>query len=126
MDAITLISNERERQKRKYSPEHDDDHTGGEIARTAAQLAGYGVLNGSGVDQWGLVAKTAGKRIRQLTVAGALIAAEIDRLNREAVGYMLAAQSNGYSYACLECGRGIETENGRPKPCACCSPKETT
>ena len=31
-------------------------------------------------DGWGLVTKHRGDRVRQLTIAGALIAAEIDRL----------------------------------------------
>lgn len=61
----------------KWSPEHDDAHANGELAEVAGCLA-FSVL-----DPWGLLVKHEKDRIKQLTVAGALIAAEIDRLLRK-------------------------------------------
>lgn len=74
-----------------YSAEHDDEHKQGEIAVVAGEL----VLEGTGAtingpececyqpDPWGLVKKHPERR-RQLVIAGALLAAEIDRLDRVA------------------------------------------
>lgn len=85
-DGTTLIAQERARQIREegWTRAHDDGHGHGELAIVAAELA----LSGTGVsyqgdvdaDRWGLVLKHANNRVRQLTIAGALIAAEIDRL----------------------------------------------
>lgn len=83
-----LIAAERARQvcAAGWTPEHDQDHHGqGELALHAAELALAGTDWESplvGDDDWGLVAKHAGDRQRQLVIAGALIAAEIDRLDR--------------------------------------------
>lgn len=84
-----LIAAERDAQRVKYSAGHDAEHDDGIMAYRAAELAiGSTIKVEVGEhdpDGWGLVTKHRGDRVRQLTIAGALIAAEIDRL--------LAAQS---------------------------------
>jgi hypothetical protein len=95
-----------------YNPEHDDQHTAGEIAFAAACFAaprqiytmhetkrgvvmhdpfpwGRVVCHGRSVedtDGWHMFTtaerKEGKSRVRQLVIAGALIAAEIDRLQR--------------------------------------------
>lgn len=81
-----LIAAERARQA--FDAEHDDDHRYAELAIAAAEIAIDGtdatVSTPHGSDAWGLVAKHGhasprADRVRALTVAGALIAAEIDR-----------------------------------------------
>ena len=77
---IKLIAEERAQHDSKgWDAKHDDlIHSHGEIALIAAKM-----LNNH-PDQWGLTKKTwnEGGRIRQLVVAGSLVAAEIDRLLR--------------------------------------------
>ncbi len=71
-----LIVAERVRQRRKFSDAHDDAHGGDEaLTDTAVDLI-YG-----NHDAWG-ISKKWPDRIRQLSIAGALIASEIDRLKR--------------------------------------------
>ena len=96
-----LIAAERQRQigKEGWTPEHDDEHTGGELAQAAACYAWppprpIDIKRAWPWDlQWwkpelmqGGELVTAGEaresRIRTLVKAGALIAAEIDRLQR--------------------------------------------
>ena len=102
MDGIHLIKAERERQMAAtgshgegWTPEHDDGHDRGELAITAACYAVQGTtaevhqsqpsVRGPDycIDAWpfGVCDDKRKKhsRIRQLTIAGALIAAEIDR-----------------------------------------------
>ena len=95
---IELIAEERAEQSSKYgwSAEHDLTHNSGELAVEAAGLA---VLHTDTVvvqinyeagsifnqekriaDAWGLQKKLKDNPIHALKVAGALIAAEIDRL----------------------------------------------
>lgn len=93
---IDLIRQERRRQRSRqaggeaYSLAHDDEHDKGEIARAAAVYAMppefrdrnkdvVAVLSPPG---WYLKLKT-GDRKRELVKAGALVAAELDRLIRE-------------------------------------------
>lgn len=87
---IELIAEERQRQIEKFGAAHDDIHKYGELAKQAAVLA---VLHtdtyvvdpdgafGSGDDPWQLEEKHQNDTIMCLVIAGALIAAEIDRLN---------------------------------------------
>lgn len=89
-DALTgasMISAERASQALKWSAEHDADHQRGQLAIAAAQLAADGtdaeVTDPHGTLAWGLVSKHRSDRLKQLMVAGALIAAEIDRMLRE-------------------------------------------
>ena len=89
---IELIAEERQRQieKEGWTPEHDDGHTEQEMAGAAACYAmpeGRRELNPIKVPYdfpWGSKwwKPTPKNRIRELQKAGALIAAEIDRLNR--------------------------------------------
>ena len=72
---IDMITFERIRQKDVWGDSHDDEHDAGEIAAVAANL-----IDGR-EDEWGLLKKHP-QRLRQLVIAGALIAAEIDRLLR--------------------------------------------
>lgn len=81
MTAIELILQERVRQLSplEYTPEHDDEHRAGEIASAAADYAqpGQDPVPGS----WA-IGKAKDSRNVQLAKAGALIVAEIDRLQR--------------------------------------------
>ena len=96
MTGIERISAERQRQieKEGWTPEHDDEHREGELARAAACYAlppkAY-EIEGLPPAIWprGWDRKwwkpSPDNRIRELEKAGALIAAEIDRLQRQAV-----------------------------------------
>lgn len=94
---IHLISAERERQvsAEGWTPEHDDTHHTGELVNAAIAYADVAasqvVVGGSGetygphddwpwsLDWW----KPSDDPLRNLVKAGALIAAEIDRLSRQ-------------------------------------------
>lgn len=91
-DGVELIADERARQIAKgYDHDHDDMHVVEEIARGAAcyaMPAPYRTTGGNGdaphhwpwsSDDWN---PSPDNRIRELVKAGALIAAEIDRLQR--------------------------------------------
>ncbi len=106
MNGLERIARERQRQIEKldWTPEHDDEHEGGELAMAAACYASpdriyvqQGFAAGLAfVDPfpWGpsadarpyngnvLKSPTDAQRLRLLEKAGALIAAEIDRLLR--------------------------------------------
>lgn len=99
MSGVELIAAERERQvsAEGWTPEHDDTHTHGEMLRAGmsyAEAARRQVLGGSEnhvkrlPDVWPLdwddtkFWKPSPDPIRNLVKAGALIAAEIDRLQR--------------------------------------------
>lgn len=87
----TLIYEERIRQiaQEGWSSEHDDSHIDGVLSVQAAALAVDGTdafvhdpNSDPPIDPFGLVKKHHGNRMRELVIAGALIAAEIDRLQR--------------------------------------------
>jgi hypothetical protein len=81
---IAGIAAERERQRAKFSTEHDDGHKHAELAVAAAELAAHGTdVSFDDGDAWGLVRKHGKDRVRSLQVAGALIAAEIERIQRQ-------------------------------------------
>jgi hypothetical protein len=90
MDGIELIAAERRRQVEAegWTPEHDDEHGRGELARAAACYAlPHGLrpirrppADWPWDDEWWK--PTSKDRLRELVKAGALIAAEIDRLLR--------------------------------------------
>lgn len=89
MTGAELIAAERQRQidVEGYPREHDAFHRHADLAVNAARLAVDGT-DANVIDQiersdWGLPAKHRGNRVRQLVIAGALIAAEIDRLRSE-------------------------------------------
>jgi hypothetical protein len=79
-----MIAAERQRQieAEGWTPEHDDQHTQGEMAQAAAcYLIRTVIFPAWPWDrQWWK--PTPNDRIRELTKAGALVAAEIDRLER--------------------------------------------
>lgn len=92
-DGVALIAAERMRQKERWPADHDDGHGFGMLAKVAAVLAAHhtdatvddpeDLHDGTGAcDPWGLVSKHGRDPVRCLTIAGALIAAEIDRLQR--------------------------------------------
>jgi len=97
-DGAALIAAERARQvaAEGWTPEHDDQHIAGELALAAASyalpLGIRGLLNWQATGRMGGPPTTwpgkhwewkpSGDRIRELIKAGALIAAEIDRLQR--------------------------------------------
>jgi hypothetical protein len=111
MTGAELIAAERQRQidKEGWSPKHDDEHQDGELAVAAACYAiaeedGYVVLSVDrkyvdaddvedcvplyeGQDAWPWEEEDDKRRkhdrLRRLVIAGALIAAEIDRMQRE-------------------------------------------
>lgn len=93
---VQLITAERKRQvtEKGYTPEHDAEHSRGELARAAVAYAIPNRSADEAVRFWPAgwpktpvvnhnVHNPRGreKRIRELAKAGALIAAEIDRLN---------------------------------------------
>ena len=95
-EGVERIAAERQRQidAEGWTPEHDDEHDCGEMVSAAACYAGMAqaLVNGSSIvhpevlslwpwdfDWW----KPSDDPVRNLEKAGALIAAEIDRLLRE-------------------------------------------
>lgn len=95
--AAELIAQERRRQvfEKRYNPEHDDAHGDGSLLAAgillACDVAGLELanvdppdLNGPWPDQLCLHVgeKYGGNEVRRLTIAAAMIAAEIDRLIR--------------------------------------------
>jgi hypothetical protein len=92
MKGVELIANERKRQvdAEGWTPEHDDKHTDESLACAAACYALPNHWDKS--EPWESVwpeswdiswwKPTPDNRIRELVKAGALIAAEIDRLQR--------------------------------------------
>lgn len=89
MNGIDIIAAERKRHDGRWSPEHDDSHTDGSLVVMAAIVAVKGTdatvvdpvarVTEDDSDTWGIIQKHKGNRIRQLAIAGSLIAAEIDR-----------------------------------------------
>ena len=90
-NGIELITEERERQMKVegWTPEHDDEHTVGELAMAAScyamtpQCRTYSITDSGW--PWDSIwwKPTPQNRILELQKAGALIAAEIDRLQRK-------------------------------------------
>lgn len=111
MTGVEMIAAERARQvsAEDYTSDHDDEHVGGEIAIAAACYAVYGrdvreaivieregLIQPDGCDRrhpyfygddafpWPGDKRADHSRLRRLVIAGALLAAEIDRLQRKA------------------------------------------
>lgn len=80
MNGAELIAAERQRQVdvEGWTPEHDAEHDRGELAKAAAA---YAVPDHAAVFwPWAFSGFKRDERVRELAKAGALIAAEIDRL----------------------------------------------
>lgn len=97
MTGAQMIARERTRQRReeKWSAKHDNGHTKGELAAAAACYALPPSIREQKIMRYSLRLilwpwsegwwkPKADDRIRELVKAGALIAAEIDRLQRAA------------------------------------------
>jgi hypothetical protein len=95
MTGAEMIAAERQRQieSEGWTPEHDDEHDKGEMAVAASwytritwfKMIGHPVPYGDTPPNWPWDAswwKPSDDPIRNLVKAGALIAAEIDRLQR--------------------------------------------
>ena len=91
MTGVELIAQERAEQieKHGWTSEHDAKHDSGALAIVAATLAVMHTdskvsdpkaKHGTNNNPWGLEAKHKADAIHSLKVAGALIAAEIDRI----------------------------------------------
>lgn len=99
IDGVQMISTERARQKwdEGWTPEHDDEHDGAEMAAAAACYARHAVSgtyqdaeayqNAPPPDGWPWAAEWWKPKNpqRDLVRAGALCAAEIDRIDRQRV-----------------------------------------
>lgn len=83
-DAVGLIAAERRSQivEKGYTPEHDDRHGAGEFARAAEAYLRGDSFSGRTSWPWNPESFKPSTRVRDLVKAGALIAAEIDRLQR--------------------------------------------
>ena len=94
MNGAEMIAAERQRQvdAEGWTPEHDDEHASGEMvgaARSYAKVAQHQAVNSMPrvmppiewpwEEHWW---KPSADRVRNLVKAGALIAAEIDRIQR--------------------------------------------
>lgn len=79
-DGITRIATERMKQAKKWGTGHDMEcHPDGSLADAAAYLAAFSTRVTSELGSH-IANKHPGDRIAHLTIAGALCAAEIDRL----------------------------------------------
>lgn len=106
-DGVELIAAERKRQVEKegWSAGHDDEHDDGEIARAAAcyalppEVRAWKKLNHITDTLWPWFAEwwkpCPDDRVRELVKAGALIAAEIDRLQRAALSRSADKEGGG-------------------------------
>ena len=90
LTGVEMIARERARQVRveDWTPAHDDGHTRGELARAAACYAlQHTRVSGRAIRwPWSKAWWKPRDPISNLVRAGALIAAEIDRLQRKANG----------------------------------------
>ena len=85
-----MIQDERDRQisEENFGPQHDDDYIHGELAMAAVAYIKYNEHDNQCPEEWPWSPEwwKPGEDIRNLVKAGALIAAEIDRLNRQEEG----------------------------------------
>lgn len=88
IDGAALIAEERQRQvsEKGWTAEHVDAYDKGELTDQAVALAvrqaWTDISRDEAFDIWGLAHAHQNDRVRQLVIAGALIAAEIDRIRR--------------------------------------------
>jgi hypothetical protein len=96
MTGVELIAQERRHQVQLgFTASRDDEHVRAELVIQSAALALAGTScrihdpcfsEYEDGDGWGFLQKYSEDRVRALTVAGALLAAEIDRLQRSREG----------------------------------------
>jgi hypothetical protein len=96
MTGVGLIAQERRHQVQLgFTASRDDEHVRAELVIQSAALALAGTScrihdpcfsEYEDGDGWGFLEKYSEDRVRALTVAGALLAAEIDRLQRATEG----------------------------------------
>ncbi len=81
-EGVAVIYEERHRQRTAegYTAEYDSQHTNGELVTAALCYADPSIMTSDAIDIPWPMDPERHSRIRQLTIAGALIAAEIDRL----------------------------------------------
>lgn len=102
-DGVSLIAQERQRQieVENWTPEHDDEHQYGELSKAAAVYTLLGTDAHTAIDgepersawPWAGSWFKPTTRLRDLVKAGALIAAEIDRIQRlEAIETAIAEE----------------------------------
>jgi hypothetical protein len=120
---IELIANERRRQieSEGWTPEHDDEHSDNEIAQAArayisraismGRYPGISTRSGAAACPYGWPWdekwwKPSPEPIRNLVKAGALIAAEIDRLQR-------VVRSEAINLASREAAKRDQLENSK-------------
>jgi hypothetical protein len=98
MNGAELITAERQRQidVEQWTPDHDDKHSGGELAQAAEHYIDSAEAQRAGLVDWDWGRcpfgwpwdkkwwKPSPDPIRNLVKAGALLCAEIDRLQRKA------------------------------------------
>lgn len=86
MSGMEIIAAERRRQVERegWTPDHDDEHGRGELAQAAAFYSSPAHVRDDGLWPWERqwMKPTPSDRMRELAKAGALIAAEMDRLLR--------------------------------------------
>ena len=86
MSGIDRITAERKRQidVKGFDDSHDEGHFNRELASIAGEIVEHCAHanhnNDLEYDAWGILKKHKGDPVKLLTIAGALIAAEIDRL----------------------------------------------
>ena len=87
LEGAVLILKERSSQKESWTEDHDDYHSDAALAMVAADVLCCQTdahLEGPlGYDCWHIIKKHRGSRLEQLIIAGALVAAEIDRIIRK-------------------------------------------
>lgn len=87
-----LLERQRQIEQEGWTPEHDDRHGQGEMASAAAAYAVASIAPGEFQDchpslwPWDFIWWKSSARRRMLVKAGALILAEIERLDRAAQG----------------------------------------
>lgn len=92
-EGLNIVARERLRQVEEegFDATHDAQHTEGELLSVAGEIVGYvdPKVSLDVDDPWGIIARTEKKKlgephetVRLLTIAGALIVAEIDRVIR--------------------------------------------
>jgi|APSaa5957512622_1039677.scaffolds.fasta_scaffold09968_9 hypothetical protein len=113
MNGIKRIIAERARQMRKWDQEHDSEHDLLQLQRTAAELLILPIKGKLFHDLWGLCKRYAGDTMRQLEVAGALVAAAIDReyfLKAQEAGTAGPDQFHNKEGKCVRCHRDADGE----------------